>query len=190
MFIVFTGIDGSGTSSIAYELHKRYKGSFLLKSLPEPYQAVREIIDSEVRDYSISAHAAYYLSGNLYLSEQVRRIKEKSTEPIFTVRYFIDTVVAQRARGLEFPYEYESEWYKLERPDLIIYLDVEEEERQRRLSQRGKGFLDKKMDESSFRMRFQSEFEKLEDEFVRVQTTNRSIDEIADEIEKIMEERF
>ncbi len=56
-------------------------------------------------------------------------------------------------------------------------------ERQTRLDQRGRGFLDNQLDDEELRKRFCEEFNSLESEFIRIQTTNRNIDEIVKEIQ-------
>ena len=59
MFIVITGLDGSGTSSIAEGLAKIDKNSSLLKTPSKEYSG-REIIDSTVRKDSILAHFLFF----------------------------------------------------------------------------------------------------------------------------------
>lgn len=182
-FIVLTGLDGSGTSSVAEELLKRDPDSILYKSLPPLYSEHREEIDKATKYNSPTAHLYYYLSANCYLSDQIKKTKSDNPDAnIYCVRYFIDTVVSQRASGLEIAYEYTQGHLDLIKPDYIFYLDVDESERQRRLDNRGKGFLDLTLDNNDFRDGFLEEFNKLEREYIKINTTNRSFDEIVSEI--------
>ena len=59
MFIVITGLDGSGTSTVAKELNKIDKDSVLLKT-PSIEFSGRDIIDTEVRETSQMAHYLFY----------------------------------------------------------------------------------------------------------------------------------
>lgn len=55
MFIVITGLDGSGTSTIAKELSKLDEGSVVLKT-PSAEYAGRDLIDSQVKGVSNVGH--------------------------------------------------------------------------------------------------------------------------------------
>lgn len=182
-FIVLTGLDGSGTSSVAEKLLEKDTGSIFYKSLPKLYSEKREEIDIATKYDSPTAHLYYYLSSNCYLSDQIKKSKAVNPDAnIYCVRYFIDTVVSQRSSGIEIEYEHKQGHFELIKPDYIFYLDVDENERQRRLDNRGKGFLDLTLDNSDFRERFLNEFKRLESEYIKINTTNRSIDEIVGEI--------
>lgn len=182
-FIVLTGLDGSGTSSIAEKLLEKDTGALFYKSLPKLYSEKREEIDIATKYDSPTAHLHYYLSANCYLSDLIKKdILKYPQSNIYCVRYFIDTVVSQRASGIDIEYEYQQGFLDLIKPDFIFYLDVDESERQRRLDNRGKGFLDLTLDKDDFRNRFLDEFKNLENEYIRINTTNRSIDDIAQEI--------
>ncbi|WP_449445454.1 hypothetical protein, partial [Ureibacillus acetophenoni] len=139
--------------------------------------------DEKVYNVAPEAHYLYYLASNVYLTKLIDRTMEEKDGNIYCVRYFIDTVVHHRAKGLNVKYEHETELYSIRKPDYIFYLDVDEEERQKRLDQRGRGFLDNQFDDQELLKRFCEEFNSLESEFIRIQTTNRHIDEIVKEIQ-------
>ena len=183
-FIVFTGLDGSGTSTVAEALHNEDVGSCLMKSPPFPFSSNRNAIDEMVYDKSPAAHYLYYLASNVYLTELVNKELATSDANIYCVRYFIDTVVSHRAKGVSAPYEHETELYNIRKPDYIFYLDCEESERQLRLNERGRGFLDNQLDDEALRQKFLQEFGALESEFIRIQTTNRELDSIVEEIKQ------
>ena len=182
-FVVLTGLDGSGTSSVAEKLLEKDRGAFFYKSLPKLYSEKREEIDIATKYDSPTAHLYYYLSANCYLSDQIKKSKADNPKSnIYCVRYFIDTVVSQRASGIDIAYEHKQDYFDLIKPNYIFFLDVDETERQRRLDNRGKGFLDLTLDDNNVRERFLKEFQQIESEYIKINTTNRSLDEIADEI--------
>lgn len=182
-FIVITGLDGSGTNTVAEELHNADVGSSLMKSPPFPFAANRNAIDEMVYDKSPVAHYLYYLASNVYLTEIVNEKLATSDANIYCIRYFIDTVVTHRAKGVPALYEHETEMYEIRKPDAIFFLDCAEEERQLRLNERGRGFLDDQLNDDELRTRFLAEFGSLESEFTRIQTTNRDIEDIIAEIQ-------
>lgn len=72
VFIVVTGLDGSGTSTVAEKLHQMDRGSFLFHT-PSSIYSDRENIDNDVRNTSQMAHYLYYLSSVVYLSDYVKK---------------------------------------------------------------------------------------------------------------------
>ncbi len=125
--IVLTGLDGSGTSTVAEQLHMEDKGSTKLKSPPFPFSTNRNEIDEKVYEVSPAAHYLYYLASNVYLTKLIENTLSEKEGNIYCVRYFIDTVVHHRAKGLDVSYEHETELYSIRKPDYIFYLDVEED---------------------------------------------------------------
>lgn len=184
--VVITGLDGSGTSTVAEQLHIEDQASSLLKSPPFPFSANRNAIDEKVYDVSPAAHYLYYLASNVYLTEQINQMMSEKDNTIYCVRYFIDTVVSHRAKGVDAAYEYDTELYSIRKPDYIFYLDVDESERQQRLDERGRGFLDDQLNDEDLRKRFVEEFNALESEFIRIPTTNRNIADIVKEIQSYL----
>ena len=183
-FIVLTGLDGSGTSSVATELHRLDRGSNLLNSIITPYTLSRRQIDEVVQNVSPAAHYLFYLSAVVYASCLVDEALEKGN--VYCVRHLIDTVVSHRVAGLDVGLEYKTSLFRIPKPDFIIFLDVNEELRQERIDKRGKGYLDKKLDDDGFRVHFIIEFLKLSDHFVRIDVGNKSIAEIAQEVRSIL----
>ena len=158
MFIVITGLDGSGTSSIAEYLHKIDKGSILLRTPSEEY--VREEIDKNVRDNSQVAHYLFYLSSVVYMSDYIKKNLDYKNKNVYCVRYLIDTVVSHRVAGMNVSMNYSSELYDISKPDLAIFVDINESIRQTRISKRGKSHLDKVLDDNEVREQFLNEFKK------------------------------
>lgn len=186
-FIVLTGLDGSGTTTVAEQLHMEDTSSTLMKSPPYPFSSNRNTIDEKVFNSSPEAHYLYYLAANVYLSKLVDERLEQSAGNVYCQRFFIDTVVSHRAKGVNAAYEYETEQYKIRKPDYIFFLDVSEEERQLRLNERGRGFLDEQLSNETLRHKMIEEFNNLEAEFIRIKTTNRTLEEIVSEIKNYIQ---
>lgn len=181
-FIVLTGLDGCGTTTVAERLHELDLSSTLLKSPPFPFSSNRHTIDEKVFHASPESHYHFYLAANIYLSTVVEKTLQQQQGNIYCQRFFIDTVVSHRAKGVDAQYEYETSTYSIRKPDYIFYLDVSEEERQLRLNERGRGFLDEQLTDETLYNNMVQEFQALEEHFIRIDTTDRSIDDIVADI--------
>jgi len=156
MFIVITGLDGSGTSTIATKLHNLDKGSILLHTPPTEYKS-REVIDTSVYETSTMAHYLYYLSSVAYISDYIKKNIDISKINVYCVRYLIDTIVSHRVAGLDVTLDYST--YNLLEPDMTIFINLDEDERKKRITKRGKSTLDKILDDSIKREKFLKEFD-------------------------------
>lgn len=174
MFIVITGLDGSGTSSIAKKLHEMDQGSYLFHTPDEVYSG-RDKIDMNVREISQTAHYLYYLSSVVYMSDYIKRNIDYKTHNVYCVRYLIDTVVSHRVAGLDVGLEYEQ--YGILKPDKTIFVSLDECIRQDRISKRGKSLLDKVLDEESIRGAFLKEFSRLAQDSIVFDNGMEDVDE-------------
>ena len=157
MFIVITGLDGSGTSTIAEKLHEIDKKSILVRT-PSVEFSNREKVDEIVREISPMSHYLYYLSSVVYMSDYIRRNIDYKENNVYCVRYLVDTVVSHQVAGLDVELDYES--YGIIKPDLTIFIGLNENLRQERISKRGKSILDKVLDNNEKRKEFFKGFEK------------------------------
>lgn len=173
MFIVITGLDGSGTSSIAKRLSELDKGSVVLKT-PSAEFSDRVKIDSIVREYSQGAHYLYYLSSVLFMSDYIRKNYDYINHNVYCVRYLIDTVVSHKVAGLEVSLDYET--YNILKPDITIFVFTKEIVRQNRISKRGKSCLDYMLDNDIIRNKFIAEFKTNLDNYVTIDNTGTDID--------------
>lgn len=178
--IVLTGLDGSGTTSVARKLNEIDIDSKVLSGINEPYSSCREMIDGVVRDKCPMAHYLFYLSANIHTSMLAEEALKSGN--VYCVRYLIDTIVSHRVAGLDVHLEYETSLYRILKPDLTIFLHIEESLRQERINGRGKGFLDKTLDDESFRVKFLKEFELLAGHFCRIDVAGKSVLKLAREI--------
>ncbi len=155
MFIVITGLDGSGTSTVAEFLHKFDKNSTITRT-PSLEYSNRDNIDNSVREVSQMAHYLYYLSSVVYESDKIKKEGKYKESNVYCVRYLIDTVVSHSVAGLDVKLDYET--YDILKPDMTIFVKLNEEIRQKRITERGKSILDKVLDDSKKREQFNKKF--------------------------------
>lgn len=160
MFIVITGLDGSGTSTIAKELSKKDQNSILLKT-PSAEYSDRDSIDKNIRPYSRTAHFLYYLSSTVYMSDYIKENFDYKNNNIYCVRYLIDTVVSNRVGGVDVDLNYNIYGNELLQPDVTIFVSLDEKVRQTRITNRGKSILDKVLDDDETRNKFLEQFRNL-----------------------------
>ncbi len=160
MFIVVTGLDGSGTSTIAEGLHKVDNNSMLFKT-PSLEFSDRDKIDELVHLESPTAHMLYYLSSTVYMSDYIKNHCDIDKNNIYVVRYLIDTVVSNRVAGISINLEYSIYGHDILVPDLTLFIYANEDIRQNRISSRGKSVLDKVLDNNDKRKQFLLEYKKL-----------------------------
>ena len=179
MFIVITGLDGSGTSSIAKKIHEVDKDSYLFRT-PSAEYSDRVSIDENLRGVSSVAHMLYYLSSNVYISDYIKQNCDYKNRNVYVVRYLIDTVVSNRVAGIPLDLDYNIYGNSLLVPDLTIFINLDEEIRQKRLADRGKDSLDRVLDSEINRSLFLEEFNKLLDPEKTLYINNEdSIDNVA-----------
>lgn len=159
MFVVITGLDGSGTSSIANEINKIDKNSYILKT-PSSEYSDRDLIDKRLKGVSPVAHMLYYLSSTIYMSDYIKKNFDITKENVYVVRYLIDTVVSNRVAGIPIEMNYNIYGNNLLIPDATLFVTLDEKIRQARITERGKSVLDKVLDDELIRQRFLEEFEK------------------------------
>lgn len=157
MFIVITGLDGSGTSTVAEKLAERDNNSVILKTPSNEY-GDREIIDCKVRKYSPVGHFLYYLSSTVYMSDYIKANFDYKNNNVYCVRYLIDTFVSNKVAGIPVKFDYSVFGNELLKPDLTIFVGLDENVREKRITKRGKSELDKVLDDSKVRNSFLEEF--------------------------------
>ena len=171
MFIVITGLDGSGTSTIAKSLNNLDNGSYLLKT-PSSEYADREIIDRDVRKESKVGHMLYYLSSTVYMSDFIKNNCDYINKNVYLVRYLIDTVVSNRVAGIDINLNYNIYGNQLLIPDLTLFVGLSEEIRSKRIANRGKSELDMVLDDNQKRLMFLEEFRNLLDPETTIYVNN------------------
>ena len=188
MFVVITGLDGSGTSTLANKIHEIDKESYVLKT-PSYEFSDRDSIDKSIKPVSSVAHMLYYLSSTVYMSDYIKKNFDISRENVYLVRYLIDTVVSNRVAGIPIELDYNIYGNNLLIPDATLFITLDEQIRQSRITERGKSVLDKVLDDEIIRQKFLMEFKKNLDSETTLYISNdgTNISEIAqDAYEKIL----
>ena len=165
-FIVITGLDGSGTTSLGKKLANEDPIGYYLQTPHQIYSEVKYLFTDNIREQFPVAHLYFYLSAVKAASYE---IKEKlKTNNVYCVRYLIDTVVSHRVAGIDIDLNYDLGYYQITKPDLTIFIDINEDVRQERISLRGKSKLDKVLDDEITREKFLKEFAKLSDHYIKI----------------------
>lgn len=171
--VIITGLDGSGTSSLAEGLCKLDPNGILMKTPGDSFEKARSFFDDEVRLISPSAHYLYYLASVVYASEKIKQLLHKHN--VYCVRYLIDTVVSHRVAGMDIDLTYDGNGYSIHKPDVTLFITIDEAVRQNRITTRGKSILDKVLDDENNRRNFLVEFNRYENHYVSVENNTDNL---------------
>lgn len=129
ILVVLEGLSGSGKSSVAGLLQQPPDVVFL-PTIPPEFESARRFVDA---GDSLRARFYVYLAANYALSSQLRQLLASGTT-ILLESYFYRTLGTHKAMGVDdVP---KIDWTEAIRPDLTLWLAVEEEERLARLTKR------------------------------------------------------
>ena len=137
-FIVIEGLDAAGKSTLVDKLAKSLNATLL--QCPPRLEAP-EFIDGDLRSYfdnrPSSQRRAYYRAANLIASEQAEVALQKGH--VVMDRYWTSTVAFA---ALDDDSDLDQEWQgryppELRKPDIVILLTVDEENRTKRMQGRG-----------------------------------------------------
>jgi len=173
--IVITGLDGSGTSSLAEQLCSRDPQGALFRTPDGPFGESRALFDRQVRERCQSAHYLFYLASVVYASGHIKG--QLKTRNVYCVRYLIDTVVSHRVAGMDVELLYKGMGYDIQEPDVTLFVNIEECTRQRRITARGKSELDRSLDDEETRNRFLTEFRRFSDQYYEIDNSSEDLQE-------------
>ena len=137
-FIVIEGLDATGKSTLVAELAESLNATLL--QCPPRLEAP-EFIDGDLRSYfdnrPSAQRRAYYRASNLIASEQAEGALQKGH--VVMDRYWTSTVAFA---ALDEDSDLDQEWQggypsELRKPDIVILLTVDEENRAKRMRERG-----------------------------------------------------
>ncbi len=186
-FIVITGLDGSGTTSLGQKLANEDPIGYYLQTPHQIYSEVKDLFTDNIREQFPVAHLYFYLSAVIAASYE---IKEKlKTNNVYCVRYLIDTVVSHRVAGIDIDLNYDLGYYQITKPDVTIFIDIDEDVRQERILLRGKSKLDKLLDDEIIRKKFLKEFAELSEHYVQISNGN-TLEELYFNAQKALAKRL
>lgn len=172
-FFVFTGIDGSGISTISGAIAGADPSGVRFKTPGGILARVRDDIDGNLRLQSPAAHFLYYLASLAETSTEIARVLD-SGRNVYSDRFLIDTIVSHRVAGVNVDLTYDFSFIQFPKPDLTFLIQVDEAVRQKRIQLRGKSALDRTMDDAGLRTRFVAEFERLSTHWIGLDNSHDS----------------
>ncbi len=197
-FIVVEGIDGSGTTTQRDLLCKWIKDMDReVVSTHEPTEEgigrlIRERLVHDSHDYSPETIGLAFAADRLiHLEEKIIPSLEKG-KTVVSDRYYHSSLVYQPEHGAD------SEWVKeinkhARKPDLTILVDVPAEVALRRQKERDGGESSIIFERSEFQKRIRDRYKNLEEvleENIYIVDGNRSIEEVHEDVKKIVEEEL
>lgn len=145
LFIVIEGLDGTGKSTLAVKLSERL-GAICLKTPPDEFNKVRKTIDKTYDQCGIAAQL-FYSSTVAYISYKVKNYLDLK-QSVVVDRYWLSTCIYAECRNNSIDLSIIET--KIIKPDLTVWLDLDEKERKQRIKQRG---LVTQADKESFQNR-------------------------------------
>ncbi|EKN6387889.1 hypothetical protein DVQ88_08425 [Yersinia enterocolitica] len=168
--IVITGLDGSGTTSVARVLAERDPDGLMLHTPNGIFSQSRIDFDGEFRVEHPEAHYLFYLAAVVAASDKIK--EHLKSRNVYCVRYLVDTVVSHRVAGVNIQLNYDLGFSTIAIPDVTFFISLNEQLRQQRIEVRGKSELDKVLDIESVRTKFLSEFKKVCPEMIYIDNDN------------------
>lgn len=134
LFIALEGLSGTGKTCVGEILADAIHGT-MYKTPPSPFRDIRDDIDQAC---GLAARYFFYLAGVIHASAQIKKLLQ--TTPVVCDRYILTTYCYHGAAGVKAVIPLEQ--LELLKPDLTVLITCDEEERMRRLAQRGLTYND------------------------------------------------
>lgn len=178
-FVVIEGLSGVGKTTVATAF-ARLTGFVELNAIEGVLDDARRVIDG---GESVQARYHFYLAANFHLAERVAMARSLGRD-IIVESYFARTVATHRGLGaiVDGGLEVPRAW----RPDLGIWLTVDEEERRRRLAARDAGLPKSKWHERVEAQAAAEVAEYRKADLRPIDTTNASADVVAAQIARLL----
>jgi len=168
------GIDGSGKSTTCKILAAEL-GAILYYAPPEAYLARRDKVDISASDWE---HYRFYLEGVQIASRELEGIAA-CQKVVVIDRYWPTTVAYHRAMGVDAKL---SDFGPILMPDLILYFEVRPDVQAERLTHRGMTAGDRRMITRMDRLKAEYESLLLLRPHLRIDTSDRSVEQVAADI--------
>lgn len=173
VFIVVEGIDGTGKTTVSRRLAEKLP-AFYYSTPPEEFSEMRKWIDREVT--TIETRYIFYLTALVLAGNEIRELLKSGS--VVCDRYVLSTTAYHLALGLPLKYLEAVDTIDLPTPTVTFYLHCEENERLRRIRQRGVSVMD--LEHTRMANKIRHEFEKADT--IRIDTTYKDVDKVVDEI--------
>lgn len=182
-FYVFEALDGVGKTSTAEEFANRIGADYL--DTHDPYF---EDFKPRVKhdDVSVGTNMLFYLGSNSLRSDQIKEKLNKGTDVVMD-RYFHSTLAFHYAKSGEEPLDHLDtvKHFNFVEPDESFYLWVNEDERLRRIDERGEEGHRFETD-TDFMMRADEAYRELANELdMHLIETVGGVDTVVDQVERI-----
>lgn len=177
-FIVIEGVDGVGKTTAGQKLAKVLNGVFYQtpSSFWRKYRLIVENSPALVR-------FTYYLLATCFSSKEIGKILEKKS--VICDRYIYSTWAHHYAYGLKILKHISFDWLPIERPSRVIYLYVNQGERERRIALRNNN--NKKDRDSYTLLKAHNFFMSIKDEkIVKIDCSFFSEEEVIRTIIKVL----
>lgn len=180
IFVVIEGMDGSGKSTITKLLAKKLN-AVVYKTPPSELIPIRKYIDDCNEQNS---KLFYYMACNFYASSQIQRILGTG-KSVVCDRYYYTTISTYydvlESLTLDFVKSSEVLISKLLKPNFAFFLDISEEEREKRIIARENVSLDDlESIDPSISCKNLEMYEKMD--LTKIYTDNLSADQVVDVI--------
>lgn len=170
LFVVVEGLDGTGKTASSKRLAERLS-AFYYGTPPEEFYSVRKWIDCEV---STETRFIFYLTALVFAGEEIKELLKHGS--VVCDRFVLSTIAYHRALGLPTKFLEAVDMVSLPTPTITFYLDCEENERLRRIGQRGANATD--LEHIRVADRIRREFERAD--VVKIDTTYMDVDGVVD----------
>ena len=139
LFIAMEGVNGCGKTTLCKRVAEEL-GAEYIKSPTGVFLPIREAID---RTASLEARFYYYMAANLQIAADVGKILQE--RPVVLDRYVLTTIAFHRVAGAKI-IPSDGTLLQILWPDFYFLVTCEEQERKRRLQDRGMDFNDERAD--------------------------------------------
>lgn len=152
LFFALEALDGVGKTTLARDLADRL-GGVAMDTPGTELRACSPAVLAALGPHQ-AARCLFYSASVLVAGQQARDLVDRGTSVVMD-RYWLSTISYARARGVEL--DMTAIERAIPRPDITVLVTLDEEERQRRLRERGCTEADRETLAAAFRARVLSE---------------------------------